>query len=303
MKIVLTGGTGFIGKSLLQALMEAGHQVILLTRNPQHGGAYGGKSVEAVYWDGRSLGEWASKINGADAVINLAGENIVARRWSAQQKKNIQESRISATQAIVEAIGKSMQKPSLLINASVVGYYGHVEAGEVDELYPSGKGFVAETCVRWEEAARSVERLGVRLILLRIGVVLEKGGALKKMLPPFQMFLGGSVGSGLQWFPWIHRDDVIGIILFLLSNSAVRGPVNAVSPEPVTMKEFCSVLGKVLRRPSWLPVPSLALRLLLGEMSDLLFHGQRAVPQKMLSSGYSFRYPKLESALRAILGK
>jgi hypothetical protein len=301
MKIILTGGTGFIGAPLRERLLKEGHDIILLTRNPSHPGSHPSGNLKTLLWDGKNPGPWSAEIGGTDAIINLAGEPIAAKRWSDAQKKRIRESRLDATKAVVSAIQKAAKKPHLLINASAVGYYGNVSEGEVAEDAPRGTGFLAETCTRWEETARSAEPLGLRVIRLRIGVVLEKdGGALQKMLPPFRFFLGGPLGNGRQWFPWVHREDVIGVILFALKTPNLSGPVNLNAPQPVTMKEFCTTLGQVLHRPSWAPVPATALRLLLGEMSDLLLSGQKAVPKKLLEAGFVFKHPNLEEALKSL---
>jgi uncharacterized protein (TIGR01777 family) len=246
-------------------------------------------------------GPWVEKLEGADAVINLAGESIAAKRWTAAQKELIVNSRLDATKVLVDAIGRVSAKPSVLVNASAVGYYGNVESGDVTEDHAKGTGFLADTCVRWEAEANRAKTLGGRVVIIRIGIVLEKGGgALSKMIPPFQMFLGGPLGSGRQWFPWVHREDVIGAILFALQNPNLSGPVNAVSPNPVTMKEFCKALGRAMHRPSSAPVPAFMVKLLLGEMSEMLLTGQRAVPKKLQDAGYRFRYPELDNALAAI---
>lgn len=301
MKIILSGGTGFIGKALLKTLQKRGDRVILLTRNPDSVKQLASESVIVTPWDSQSVGTWAEEVNGAEAVINLAGEPVVGKRWSDRQKARIVGSRVEATRTLVSAIGQSRSKPPVLINASAVGYYGPVESGDVTESHPKGKGFLGETCERWEEAARAAERWGVRVVMMRIGIVLEKrGGALSKMIPPFQFFMGGPLGSGRQWVPWVHRDDVVGTILFAMEQKELSGPVNATSPNPVTMKEFCAALGKTMQRPSWAPVPAFVLRILLGEQSDVLLTGQRAIPKKLESSGYPFHYPHLEGALSAI---
>ena len=302
MKIILSGGTGFIGKALLKTLRRRGDQVVLLTRNPDAVKHLASESVMTTPWDGQSVGTWAEEMNGADAVINLAGEPVVGKRWNDLQKARIVGSRVEATKTLVSAIGQSRRKPPVLINASAVGYYGHVESGDVTESYPKGKGFLGETCERWEEAARAAERWEVRVVMMRIGIVLEKGGgALSKMIPPFQFFMGGPLGCGRQWVPWVHRDDVIGAVLFEMEHKELSGPVNTASPNPMTMKEFCEALGKTLRRPSWAPVPAFVLRILLGEQADVLLTGQRVIPQKLESFGYPFHYPRLEGALSAIL--
>ncbi|MBI2083658.1 MAG: TIGR01777 family protein [Deltaproteobacteria bacterium] len=279
MKILLTGGTGFIGRPLLKKLLEKGHEVTLLTR--------------------QQIPNFACP-DGTDAIINLAGETI-AERWTKEKKEKIRRSRVDTTRAIITAIGKTSQKPRLLINASAVGYYGDTKEVPVDESSPRGYDFLAEVCREWEETAQEAEKDNVRVVRLRCGVVLGKdGGALQKMLPPFKFFVGGPIGSGNQWFPWIHREDVIHAIFFALENEKLSGAVNVTSPEPIRQKEFAKILGKVLGRPSSLPVPSFVLKLLLGEMSEMLLTGQRVVPKKLTEAGFQFQYPDLESALKAI---
>ena len=301
MKIMMAGGTGFIGGELVSQLKNKGNEVFLLTRSEK-------KSVDPkthyLKWDGENVGPWADSMGAVDAVINLAGEPIAKKRWSAAQKEKITQSRILATRALVEAISKSDPKPKVLISASAVGYYGNVLEGDVSEAHAKGTGFLAETCYAWEKEAKQAEALGLRTVYLRIGVVLDKGGgALSKMLPPFQFFAGGPLGSGRQWFPWIHRDDVIGIILFALENNSISGPVNATALNPVSMHDFCQELGKAMKRPSWAPVPSFALKILLGEMSEMLLGGQKAVPEKLLKHHFIFKFPELGTALTDILLK
>ncbi len=303
MKVIVAGATGFIGQTLIARLLENHHEVILLTRAPGKALAEWGGSVTAVSWDGRSPGAWEEFFEGADGVINLCGESIAAKKWTPQQKEKILSSRIESTQAIVQAMEKASRKPAVLVNASGVGFYGPVEGDEpVTEQSPRGSGFLAETCELWEKEALKAESFGVRVALARIGIVLEKdGGALQKMLPPFLYYAGGPLGSGRQWFPWVHRDDVVGMLKYALRDPRVSGPFNACAPEPVTMGDFSKALGRVTGRPSWAAVPAFVLKQLLGEMAEMLLTGQRAVPQKMRSWGYSFRYPDLEPALRAIL--
>lgn len=302
MKILLAGATGFIGKPLTNELLKAGHDLILLSRNPSK--VISRPSLTLLPWDGETAGSWTKSADGVDAVINLAGEGIADKRWSAARKKALMESRTKSAQAIVNFIRNAKKRPSILVNASAVGFYGNVPEGTVTENSPRGTGFLAETCDLWEKAAQEAEMLGVRTVLIRIGIVLEKGGgALSKMVFPFQIGAGGPLGSGKQWFPWVHRDDIIGAILFALNTSALSGPVNLVSPNPVTMNDFCKALGKVLHRPSWAPVPGFVLKIMLGEMADMLLGGQQAVPQKLTAAGYSFKYTDAETALRASLKK
>lgn len=301
MKIVVAGGTGFIGERLVHRVVEAGHSLVVLTRKKQGNTSVLPGGVSYQQWDGRSAGPWAAEVDGADAVVNLVGESLGAGRWTEARKKRIIESRVEGTRAIVNAIRHAKRQPALLINASAVGYYGPVEDGDVTESHPRGIGFLAETCEMWEQQARAAESPGLRVALLRTGVVLDRGSAaLAKMVPPFKMFIGGPLGSGRQWFPWIHREDVAGAILHILSNPALTGPVNLTAPDTVTMKEFCSALGKALGRPSWAPVPSLALNILLGEMAEMVLTGQKAVPKKLEDSGYPFQYPGLKGALKSI---
>lgn len=302
MKIVVSGGTGFIGKALLGRLTQDNHQVVLLTRNPSAAIKSLGETVTIAQWDGKSVGKWVDHLNEAHGVVNLAGEPVVGKRWSDDQKERILKSRVEATRVLASAMAQSPKKPSVFVNASAVGYYGHVEEGDVPESHPKGRGFLSDVAEQWEREALTTERYGVRVVVLRIGIVLEKdGGALSKMIPPFQLFMGGPLGSGRQWVPWVHRDDLVDIILFALGNPSLKGSVNATAPHPVTMKEFCASLGKVMGRPSWAPVPAFMLRLLLGESSELLLTGQRAVPKKLEGSGYSFRYTDLKEALKAAL--
>ncbi len=293
MKILIAGGTGFIGQALLEKLTRKGYEVTVISRHPENKNS---GPVQFAGWN-----DAAQAVEGKDAVINLTGEPVAEHRWTADQKKKIRTSRIDTTRILVEGIAKAQKKPSVLINASAIGYYGNVADGDVSESHAQGKGFLAETCAAWEAEARKAESFGLRVVLLRIGIVLEKsGGALRKLLPPFHFYAGGPLGSGKQWVSWIHREDVLGIILFALEHS-LSGPVNAAAPEAVTMKDFSGILGRALDRPSWLPAPEFALKLLLGERAEILLNGQKAVPQKLQTSGYPFRYPKLETALQSIL--
>ncbi len=300
MKIILTGGTGFVGASLQSALSQQGHQVDVLTR--RHGQPTLEKSgIRFVHWDPMKGGAWQESLKDADACINLAGESIAAKRWTKAQKMRVIESRCDATQALVHAIYRLQKKPKVLINASAVGFYGPHGDEIVTEKDGPGKDFLAQTCKAWEAHAIRAQDFGLRVVRLRIGIVLEKGGgALAKMIPPFRFFIGGPLGNGRQWMSWIHREDIIGLILWALENSQVSGALNATAPNPMTMKEFAAILGQVMRRPSFAAVPAFVLKLLLGEMSDLLLNGQRVIPEKALQLGYQFKYPSLEPALSSI---
>ncbi len=300
MKLVIAGGTGFIGSALCRTLAEQGHSLVLLTRSTSPGIAP--PSTTSVVWNSESTGEWERAIDGADGVINLAGEPIAGKRWTEAQKKKLRASRLDATRALVTAIGKIKEKPKFLLNASAVGYYGpHGDEVVAEESGPGGD-FLAGLCKNWEAEAKRAEDHGLRVVRLRTGIVLGKnGGALAKMIPPFKLFIGGPLGSGNQWMPWIHLEDEIGLIRFLIENQSAHGAVNATAPNPVTMREFCRTLGSVLHRPSWAPVPAFALRLLLGEMADVLLSGQRAVPAAAERLGYRFRHPTLPEALKNIL--
>jgi uncharacterized protein (TIGR01777 family) len=303
MKIVVTGGTGFIGRALCVSLCQEGHNVMLLTRRIEAQGPCD-STVTVIEWNGREGGVWERCLDGADAVINLAGAPIADGRWTDARKQLLIESRVLSTRLLVEALSRCSSRPRILISASGIGYYGASDDRVLDEGAARGQGFLADLCLAWEAEALRAAELGVRVVMLRTGMVLEQdGGALPKMLLPFRFFAGGPIMPGTQWVSWIHRRDHIGLIQWILSRPSITGPVNAVAPEAVTMKQFCEVLGRVLQRPSWLPVPGFALQAALGELGTLMTTGQRVTPAKALSGGYGFHYPTLEPALRAILAK
>jgi uncharacterized protein (TIGR01777 family) len=261
-------------------------------------------TVTVVEWNGREAGAWERCLDGADAVINLAGAPIADGRWTDARKQLLTESRVLTTRLLVEALSRCSSKPRTLISASGIGYYGASDDRVLDEGAARGQGFLADLCLAWEAESLRAAESGVRVIILRTGMVLEQdGGALPKMLLPFQFFAGGPIMPGTQWVSWIHRRDHIGLIQWLLATPSISGPVNAVAPEPVTMNQFCDALGRALHRPSWLPVPGFVLHMALGELGTLMTMGQRVNPAKALSQGYVFHYPKLEPALRAILMK
>ncbi len=304
MKIVVAGGTGFIGRALCRSLLQHGMSVTVLSRNPQQAKPRLDPSIKLVAWDAVAPGPWENELDGAHAVINLAGAPIAEGRWTPKRKQTIVDSRVNATRLLVQAISRLATKPRVLISASGVGYYGTSREIRFDERNGSGSDFLAQLCMAWEQVALAAQSAGVRVVCMRTGMVLEKdGGALAKMLPPFLAFVGGPIAPGTQWVSWIHRADLIGLIEWALTNATLSGPVNAVAPEPVTMREFCRILGKVLQRPSWLPVPEFALRLAFGELGSVMTTGQRVFPKIALDGGYQFRFPQLESALQSILRK
>ncbi len=299
MKALIAGGSGFIGHALAAGLLGAGHTVLVLSRSassPLPAGA------SRLLWDGRAEGAWRGSLEGTDAVVNLCGEGVADAPWTAPRRRVLIDSRVGPTNALVSALSLAKLKPKVLVNASAVGCYGDRGAEPLTEETSRGRGFLADLCALWEEEASKAQALGIRVVLARIGVALSaRGGALGRMLLPFKLGLGGRLGPGTQWFPWIHIDDLTGIILAALENPALRGPVNAVSPEPVTNARFTAALGKALRRPALFPVPGFALRLLLGEMSELLLGSQRVEPRAALAAGYRFRHPAVEEALTDLL--
>ena len=302
MHIVVTGGTGFIGRALCMSLSRKGHRVTVLTREARPASQLIGTLVTTVQWNGHDPGAWEDSLEGAGAVINLAGAPIADARWTKARKRLITESRVVLTRRLVDAISRRSTKPSVLISASGIGYYGPNDDLVLTEAAPHGEGFLADLSVAWEAEARRAAEFGTRVVLLRTGMVLEgDGGALPKMLLPFRLYLGGPILPGTQWVSWIHRNDHLGLIEWALTTPTVSGPLNAVAPEPERMQVFCATVARVLRRPCWLPVPESALRLALGELGTLMTTGQRVSPAQALASGYVFQYSALEPALRAIL--
>lgn len=299
MKIAIAGASGFIGSLLADHLWNQRHDLLLLSRNPPRETDV--TKQEWVAWNPRTPGSWEQSLDGVDGIFNLAGEPIAAKRWTHAQKERIKTSRVQSTRALVNAIATAKDKPKFLINASAVGYYGPRGDETVTEDTGPGDDYLSRVCVAWEEEASKAEAYGVRVVLVRTGIVLGKGkGALAKMVPPFKFFAGGPLGSGNQWMPWIHIEDQLGLLLFLLDNETARGPFNATAPNPVTMAEFGKTLGDVLNRPSWATVPAAVLTLLVGEMAEMLLNGQRAVPQAALKLGYEFKYPTLMPALQSL---
>jgi uncharacterized protein (TIGR01777 family) len=298
----VAGGSGLIGRKLIDSFLQAHHEVALISRTPEKVRKYF-TGVDVRFWDTKNTTALTEILDGTDAVINLTGESIASKRWTQIQKERILGSRIESTRAIIGAIKHSQRKPLVLLNASATGYYGNVPEGEVTESAPQGTGFLADVCSLWESEALKVQEFGVRVVLLRTGIVLDKqGGALQNILRPFRFFIGGPLGSGRQWFPWIHLQDEVSAILFAMENEHITGSLNLAAPESVRMTDFCRTLGRILRRPSWMRVPAWTLKLMLGEMAEpLLLHGQKMIPQKLIDAGFKFQFPKLEDALRNLL--
>ena len=296
MNIVVSGGTGFIGRPLCRLLIEHGHDVTVLSRRRDENAADSRATI--VYWDGVTHGTWERALMSANAVINLAGTPIADRRWTTKRKEVLIESRVGTTRLLIEAMSALPQGPETLINGSAIGFYGPRDDQPLRETAAPGSGFLTDLCRRWEQQAMLAERLGSRVVCLRTGMVLGKqGGALPRMLLPFRLFMGGPIGSGDQWISWIHLDDLTRLIHWLLITPHITGGVNAVAPHPVTMREFAATVGSVLKRPSWLPVPAWALRLALGELATLMTTGQRVIPIVALQNGFEFRPPSLFMAL------
>jgi hypothetical protein len=300
MKVAITGATGFVGSRLVEQLQAQGHQPLIFTRN-REAALRRFPNWEIVAYTPTEAGDWQKAIAGCDAVVHLAGEPIAENRWTPQHKEEILNSRKLGTQKMVEAIAQANPKPQVLVNASAIGYYGTSETATFDETSPPGNDFLAEVCQAWEAEAQKVKNAGVRLVILRFGIVLGNGGALAKMIPPFQFFAGGPIGTGQQWFAWIHRDDLVHLIMEALNQSDMEGVFNATAPNPVRMSELSEKLGDVLHRPSWLPVPSFALEALLGEGAKVVLEGQQVLPKRTISYGFKYQYPIVKEALAEIL--
>jgi len=303
MRVVITGATGFIGKALVKELSEAGYEIVVLSRNPDRGKELFSKGITAARWDGKSATGWRIYADGAYAIINLAGENIGTGRWTQAKKLSILESRLNAGKAVVETVKLAQKKPKAVIQASAIGYYGSCLDEIVDETSSPGKGFLPEIAQEWELSTKEIGSLGVRHLIIRTGMVLGKdGGAFPRLLLPFRLFAGGPLGSGNQWFSWIHLEDEVRAIRFLIEKEDLQGIFNLTSPGHLRQKEFSKILGKVMKRPSWLPVPGFMLRLLMGEMAEeLLLTGQRVAPKRLLEAGFTFLFSEAELAIQEIL--
>jgi uncharacterized protein (TIGR01777 family) len=298
MKILIGGSHGLVGTALIKSWETQGHEIFRLVRHAP-------TSKTEVEWSPDRYSIALARIEGFDAVVNLAGEGIAEGRWTDDKKRRIRESRVKGTKLLGDALANLTVPPKTFVCASAIGYYGNRDDELLTESSAAGDGFLAKVCAEWEEATALATEKGIRVVNARFGVILDtNGGALKKMLPPFRMGVGGRIGSGKQWMSWIALDDVVGALNFALTNDSLQGPVNFVAPSPVTNFEFTKTLGKVLSRPTVLPIPAFAIKLLFGEMGEaLLLGGQRVAPKRLVAGGYEFSYPKLEPALAHILAK
>jgi hypothetical protein len=298
-KNIITGATGSIGKKLVQELVARGDEVIVFTRNPENARKKIANASKYVKWEYERLTDWMNELNGVDAVVHLASANLSSKRWNGKFKKEAYDSRIISTRNLVEAIKQVERKPKSFICSSAVGYYGERFDEILDEESSPGKDFLANLCKDWENEAAKVEHYGIRRVSLRTSPALIKGeGALKKMLWPYKLFIGGPLSTGKQWFPWIHIDDIVGIYLHAIDDEKLNGSVNAASPGMVRMKEFAKTLGKVLKRPSIFPVPKFIMKIVAGEVAEYAIMSQRTSVDKILDSGYKFKFEKLEKAFR-----
>jgi uncharacterized protein (TIGR01777 family) len=308
MRVVITGGTGLIGQELTADLAKDGHEVIVVSRSPRQAGTLPG-SVRFELWDARTAQGWGALVDGADAVVNLAGEPLAGTgflpsRWTDERKRRIIDSRASAGQAVVEAIKAARKKPGVVIQASAVGYYGAQGDEDVTEDTPPATDFLGKGCVQWEISTQPVEEMGVRRAIMRTGILLSaKGGVLPRLALPFKLFAGGPLGSGRQQLPWIHMADEIAAIRFLMETSAASGAFNLSAPNPMNNREFSRTLGRVLNRPSYFPMPGFAFQIAFGEVSEVVLTGQRALPKRLLDLGFKFKFTDLEAALRDLYKK
>ncbi|MFM7323910.1 MAG: TIGR01777 family oxidoreductase [Nodosilinea sp.] len=304
MKIVITGATGFVGTRLVEGLQADGHDLVVLTRQANHGQQVfpvaSFPRVEIIEYTPLASGPWQGVLVGSDAVINLAGAPI-SERWTATHKQAILDSRHLGTEKLVEALAQADPRPRVWINASAIGYYGTSETASFDETSPAGADFLSQVCQGWEGAALAVKHYGPRLVILRLGIVLGRGGAVAKMLPVFRLFAGGPIGSGRQWFSWIHREDLVALIRRALTDDPMEGIYNATAPQPVRMAEFCKTLGQVLNRPSWLPVPEFVLETVLGDGAQVVLEGQQVLPQRLQALGFDYQYPQVREALQEVV--
>ncbi len=308
MRVFIAGATGLVGSRLVAGLLGRKDELVVVTRRPEVAQQKWGEACKIVTGDPMQAGPWMDAVADCDGVVNLVGENVFARRWRAWFRELLHASRIKSTENIAAALAKSPRtaagQPKVLVNASAIGYYGPRGDEELEENSPAGDDFLARLCVAWEKAAAAVTASGVRPVMIRVGVVLDRaGGALAKMLTPFKMFVGGPVGSGRQCVSWIHHADLVGLIRFALDTAPAAGPMNGTAPAPVTNRQLAKALGRALHRPSFMRTPKFMLRLMLGQVATVITTGQRVLPRKALELGYVFKFPDIDSALADVLGQ
>jgi uncharacterized protein (TIGR01777 family) len=307
MRTIITGGTGLIGRALAKSLTSDGHEVIILSRAPERATNLP-DGARAERWDARTADGWGALVDGANAIVNLAGESLAGEgffpsRWTPERRRRILESRVNAGQAVVQAVQSASQKPDVVIQASAIGYYGPHDEEELTEESPPGDDFLAKVVIDWEAATEPVASMSVRHVPIRTGLLLDKNeGALPRLLLPFRLFAGGPMGNGRQWNSWIHITDLVRAIRFLIENEDARGPFNLTAPNPVTNAQLGRTIGRVMRRPYYMPVPGPALRAAFGEVTTVVLDGQRVLPRKLTGLGFEFKFPQAEDALRNILG-
>jgi uncharacterized protein (TIGR01777 family) len=302
-RVIITGASGFIGRALVRDLAAKGYETVALTRNPEKARDRLPPGVTLAEWSGRSAAGWGGLADGARAIVNLAGDSLAEGRWTKAKKARILASRVDAGTAVAVAVRTAVTKPGVLVQASAIGFYGAAGDEDLDESAPPGEGFLAGVVREWEDSTRAVESLGVRRAVIRSGLVLGKGGGVwPRLVLPFRFFIGGPLGGGRQAFSWISLEDEVRAILHLIEHDELAGAFNLTAPGPLRQREFCRVLGRAIRRPCWLPVPALLLRLLFGEKAkETLLSGQRVVPRRLMASGFAFHHPDAASAVAAIL--
>jgi uncharacterized protein len=302
--IFLTGGTGLIGGRLINELLSSGYSVIAAARNTAKFAAIKHDEFQTIVWDGKSLPGRDDRLENVYAVIHLAGGGVADKRWTESYKKEILESRTKSTTALVQYFSNAKNPPTVFICGSATGFYGSSPENTFTESSPKGTGFLADVCQAWEEAAAVSAKSGMRWVSIRTGIVLDgKKGALPRMLTPFKFFVGGKLGNGKQWFSWIHITDIVGILKFVLENDALHGAYNATAPSPLRMEDVAKTIGKVLHRPAFFPVPEFILKIVLGESAYEITKSQKVIPERLLNSGFRFKFPLLEDALKDLLGQ
>jgi len=301
-KILITGGTGFVGRQLTSRFLQEGYEVTILTRSLQES-VQPPKGISYLQGDPTQKGPWQGAIPGHEVIINLAGASLFSK-WSDEYKKLIRDSRILTTRNIIEGIPSKFEKGIFLLSTSAVGYYGFHGDEELDEESPPGNDFLARLAIEWEAEALKAKEKGARVVITRLGIVLgEKGGALGQMIPLFKKFIGGPIGSGQQWFSWVHIQDLAEAFVFLIKHPEITGPVNVCSPNPVKNRDMAKALGRVLHRPSFMPAPAFMIQLVLGEFGSVILEGQRVLPRRLLKNGFTFQYPDIDKALQSIIQK